>query len=269
MLYRTTATPLDDIEFIARSKHRISALEALSERPQSRDELSAVTGASPSTIGRMLREFEDRHWIRRNEHQYEATELGAFVTAGITELVDRIETGQKLSDVWQWLPIEAMGFTIEMASDAVVTVAESDSPYGPVNRFASLLREAEEFRFVGFDVALLEPCRDELRRRIVDGMQTEIIDPPSVAKYILSTYGEHCAESLESDDFSVLLHDELPPYGVSLFDRRIAISGYNPDSGTVQVLIDTDAKAAREWAEATFESYRDEARALSLEQVVE
>jgi predicted transcriptional regulator len=137
-----------------------------------------------------------------------------------------------------------------------------------VNRFASLLRETDRFRFVGYDVALLEPCKDELSQRIIDGMHTEIIDPPSVASYILSTYREHCSESLQSGNLTVRVHDDLPAYGVSLFDDRIGISGYNPDSGTVQVLLDTDAPEAREWAESTYESYRREARPLALETVV-
>lgn len=262
MLSNTTSSPLDDIEFLARSEHRVTALAALARRPQSRAGLQTLTEASTSTIGRTLREFEDRHWIRRDGHQFEATQLGAFVALGMRELIERLETEHKLRDVWQWLPTEAKGFTIEMASNAVVTDAAADDPYGPVNRFVSLLRKTDRFRFVGYDVALLEPCKDELRQQILDGMRTEIVDPPSVAKYILSTYNEHCSEPLESGDLTVRLHENLPSCGLSLFDDRIAISGYNPDSGTVQVLLDTDAPEAREWAESTYESYRREARSL-------
>lgn len=260
-----TGSPLNDIEFLARSESRTTALAAIAEQPQSRADLRTLTQTSSSTVGRMLREFEKRHWIRRNGQQYEATQLGVFVASGMRELIERLETEQKLRDGWQWLPTELGGFTIEMCADAVVTVADVNVPYRPVNRFSSLLQETTTFRFVGIDVALLEPCKDELRQRIIDGMQTEIIDPPSVARYIHSTYREHCAEPLESGNLTVLLHEELPPYGISIFDDRIAISGYNSDSGTVQMLIDTDAPEMREWAESIFESYRREARPLTLD----
>ena len=269
MIPRNTNKPLDDVEFLARSDHRVTVLTALARRPQSRADLQTMTAASTSTIGRTLREFEERQWISKDGHQFEATQLGAFVAAGIKELIDRLETEQALRDVWQWLPTEASGFTIEMASKAVVTDAKADDPYGPVNRFVSLLRKTNRFRFVGYDVALLEPCKDELRRQILEGMRTEIIDPPSVAKYILSTYKEHCSETLESGNLTVRLHENLPSYGLSLFDDRIAISGYNADSGTVQVLLDTDAPEAREWAELTYEFYRHEARPLAPELTVE
>lgn len=263
-----TSSPLDDIEFLARSEHRITALDALAQRPQSRAELKALTETSSSTIRRMLRAFEERNWIRRNGTHYEATQLGAFVAVGMRELVNRIETEQTLRGVWQWLPGEASGFTIEIATDAVVTVAETDDPYHPVNRFVSLLRETDRFQFVGFDVALLEPCKNELRQRIVDGMQTEIIDPPSGAQYVLANYREHCSAALESGNLTIRLHDDLPPYGISLFDDRIAVSCYDRDSGTVRVLVDTDTPEARAWAESTFESYRREARPLAIEPMV-
>lgn len=270
MLPSTKSSSLDDIEFLARSDHRVTVLAAVARRPQSRSDLRELTGASASTIGRMLREFEKRRWIRRNGQQFEATQLGAFVATGMEELIDRLETEQQLRDVSQWLPIEDNdnGFSIEMASKAVVTVAGTDAPYAPVNRFVSLLRQTDRFQFVGYDVALLEPCKDEFRQRILDGMRTEIIDPPGVAKYILSTYKEHCAEPLESGNLTVRLHDDLPTYGISLFDDRIAISGYNSDNGTVQVLLDTDAAAARDWAESMYESYRHDARPLTLESTV-
>ena len=268
MLPNTTNSPLEEIEFLARSEHRVTALTALAERPQRRADLRAMTGASASTVARTLRAFDERNWISRDGDRYEATQLGAYVAAGMRELIDRLETEQQLRAVWPWLPGEASGFTVEMAADAVVTVAEPDAPYRPVNRFASLLRRTDRFRFVGADVALLEPCKDDLRRRIVDGMETEIIDPPRVAEYIRSTYRDHCAAPLESGNLAVMVHDDLPPYGVSCFDDRIAVSCCDRTTGMVRVLIDTDAADAREWAESTFERYRREARPLALEPTV-
>lgn len=269
MLFTTTSTPLEDIEFLARSEHRTTILDTLAESAATRADLRAETEASSSTVGRTLRAFEERNWITRNGTQYEATQLGAFVAMGMRDLLGRLETERTLRDVWQWLPSEESGFTVEMATDAVVTVAESDAPYAPVNRFVALLRETDRFQFVGQDIALLEPCKDELRQQVIDGMETEIIDPPSVARYILSTYEDHCSPALEKSNFTVQLHDNLPPHGVSLFDNRIAISCYDTDSGMVRVVIDTDDADAREWAESTFETYQRDARPLALEQTID
>ena len=254
-----------EIEFLARSTHRVEVLYAVAERPHRRDELRELTGASSANLGRVLRSFEKRNWIVRDGHSYEATPLGEFVVGEFRGLHEGMKTERKLRDTWQWLPTEAKRFTIEMVSEAVVTVAETADPYGPVNRFVSLLRETNRFRFVGYNNALLEPCKDELRRRIVDGMQMEVINPPSVARYVLSTYPDHCSASFESGNLTVQVHEDVPSYGISLFDDRIGISGYNPDSGTVQVLVDSDAPEVREWAESAFDSYRRETRPFTPE----
>lgn len=262
-------SPIDDVSYLTRSEHRVSVLVALTDRSRSRSELSELTGVSSSTIRRTLCEFEARNWIRRDGSQFEATQLGTFVAATMTELLERFDIERTLRDVWHWLPGDESGFTIELCADAVVTVADSNDPYAPVNRFESLLRETSEFRFVGSDVALLEPCKDVLRRRIVDGMRTEIIDPPRAARYILSTYPEHCVAPLESGELTVFTHDDLPPYGIGLFDDRVIVSCYEENSGTVSAVIDTPVPAAREWAESVYDRYRSAAQPLEPERLVE
>lgn len=260
---------IDDVAYLVRSEHRVPALVALKVRPRSRSELWEMVGVSSSTIRRTLSEFEARNWIRKDGYQYETTPLGAYIASAVTELIERVEIERKVRDVWQWLPDEESGFTIEMCAGAVVTVAEADNPYAPVNRFLTLIRETDHFRFVGPDIAIFEPHRDELCQRVIDGMQTEIIDPPSVATYYRSTYPDLFAETLASGNLTMRLHDELPPYGIGIFDHRIAICGHDSDSVTVRVLLDTDSEDAREWAESQFDFYRRHTSTVPLETVVD
>lgn len=267
--YRDRESTIDDIAYLTRSNHRVQTLVALTVRPRSRSELCELTGVSSSTIRRTLSEFEDRNWIRKDGYQYVGTRLGEAVVSGIVELIDRVETERKLRDVWHWLPDEVIGFTIETRSETTVTVADYEAPYRPVNRFKSLLQATDRIQFAGVGVGLYEPCKDVFRQRILDGMQAELIDSPSVARYLLSTYPERCAELFDSGNLNALLHDDLPHYGVGIFDDRIAISGSNHDSGSVEALVDTDAPNAREWAESVYASYRSEARPLEPERLLE
>ena len=262
-------SPIDDIAYLARSEHRAPTLVALAVRPRSRSELWEMTGVSSSTIRRTLREFEDRNWIRRVGYQYEATPLGTFIASAMAELIERVETERKVRDVWQWLPDEESGFTVEMCTDAVVTVAEADNPYAPINQFLSLIRETDHFRFVGSSLALLEPCRDEFCQRIIGGMETKIIDLPSVAKYIRSTYPELSSKTLASGNLTIRLHDDLPKYSIGIFDHRVAICGHDPDSVTVRVLVDTDAPDVRKWAESQYAFYRRQTPTVSLEAITD
>ncbi|WP_331236029.1 helix-turn-helix transcriptional regulator [Natronorarus salvus] len=262
-------SPVEDIAYLTRADHRVAALAASTVRPRSRSELVELTGVSSSTIRRTIREFEDRNWVRKVDYQYETTQLGAYIASGMVELIDRVETEQTLRDVWGWLPGEESGFTIEMVSDAAVTVAAADAPYAPVNRFVSLFEGSDRFRAVGFDVALLEPCRDELCRRLDDGMHADLIAPPRVANYIRSTRSEQFSTTFERGDLTIRLHDDLPSYGVCLFDDRVAISGYGPEGVTVRVLVDSDAPAVYEWAESTYTAYRRTTPTLPLDPIQE
>jgi len=258
-------TPIDDIAYLARSEHRAPTLIALTVRPRSRSELWEMTGVSESTIRRTLSEFEEREWVYRDGYQYEATQLGAFIASAMADLIDRVETERKLRDVWRLLPDEETGFTIEMCSDATVTVADPEDPSGPITRFCSLIEETDRLRFTGLDVAMLDSCKNELCERIVDGMETDLINPPRVANYIRSDCPDLFSDALDSGNLDVRLHDELPPFGVSIFDNRIAITGYDPEGVTVRVLVDTDDPDAREWAESTFMSHRRKTPILPIE----
>lgn len=265
MVQRTTDSPIDDIAYLARSEHRVPTLAALTVRPRSRSELWELTGVSSSTIRRTLSEFEDRNWIVRDGYRYETTQLGAFIASEMADLIERFDTEQKLRNVWSWLPDENTGFSIEFCTEAEVTEATGDQPYRPVNRFKELLEGAESVRFALLDVALLEPCKDDLCTRIVEGMETEIIDPPRVIRYIRTSCAELFEEAFDSGNLTVRVHDDLPSFGLAVFDDRVAVIGYDNDGVTVRVLIDTDEPDARAWATERLEMYNRQTPTISIE----
>jgi len=252
-------SPLSDAEFLARTEHRIPVLGALSTEPRERRELEELAGVSRTTIGRTLRAMERRRWVEQDGDRYEATPLGAFVASSVEEFVEQLETEQQLRDVWDLLPTEE-GFDVADCVDAVVTVAESDDPYAPVNRWVALLDASGRLRFVGSDVGLFEPSKNDLRRFVLDGMQAEIVDPPEHARYITSTYPDYVEAMLETGNLTVRVHDDVPEYGVGILDDRVVVCGVHPEDGTARVLVDTDARSVREWATEIYERYRRESR---------
>ncbi|MFC7214058.1 helix-turn-helix transcriptional regulator [Saliphagus sp. GCM10025334] len=256
---------LEDVEYLARSSHRVTVLTSLTEEPKTRAELRETTGASTSTISRTLRALEERRWVVRNGHCYEATPLGTYVAAGVTDLLERLETEQNFRDIWERLPVGEVDGGLEEFADAAVTPATVEDPYRPVSRFLALLGESDTFRFVGFELGLIEPCIDELCRQIIDGLEATIIDLPGVANYIRSTYPDRSTRTLRSGNLTALLHDDPPPHGLSLFDERVGLCVYAPNTGSLEAMVDTDSMAVRTWAEQTFERYRQGARPLALE----
>lgn len=259
-------SPIADIAYLARSEHRVPTLVALTDRPRSRSELCELAGVSSSTMRRTLDEFEGRIWIHKDGYQYVATRLGEAIASGMEDVIERVETERKLRDVWHWLPDELGKFSIETWSELTVTVADPDSPYRPVGRFESLLRNTTTLRFLRPEVALMDPCFDVLHQLIGDGVDMTLIDRPECHSYFLSTYPKRSSEMVRQDNFTVLEQDDLPPYGVGLLDACVTISCYEQDSGTVHALIDTEAPAVREWGESIYETYKADARYIEPQQ---
>ena len=98
----------------------------------------------------------------------------------------------------------------------------------------------------------------DIQERIVDGLEAEDILAPSVVANVLAEYPGKCIEACRSGHLTVHLHEELP-YGLAIFDDRVGIGVRNEETRTLQMFVDTDSPAVREWAETVFESYRSEA----------
>lgn len=259
------ASPRETIEFLARSPHRLTVLDELFDGPKDRVDLRAATGASDPTIGRILGDFDSRGWTRRAGHNYTLTQPGQFVAEHFLPLLDRMETEQRLREVWRWLPHEFDGFSFEMVADATVTMVEPGDPYAPANRCLELYRGSERVR--GFDAAVTAPHHfEEVYQRIVDGMEAEIIFPRNVSMKIATAYPEKAIEAFRSDHLTLRVTDDLPLYRLLIFDDRVGIGGYHPETGVLQGYVDTDVATVREWANSTYESFRCDSQPLSREQ---
>ncbi|WP_293033174.1 winged helix-turn-helix domain-containing protein [Natronococcus sp.] len=255
---------LDDIEFLVSSTHRVGVLDALTSGPCDRDELRTITGASSPTMGRILTDFQNRHWIERDRRMYQLTGLGEFVADQFEDFVNAMEYQRRLQEVWPWLPHEIDGFSIELFTDVVVSRPGPGYPYKPVERLTELITTTESMR--GFGMALLksgnlEPFFDHVR----DDLMCEYIYPPVVFEELLSWDKETVLETTAHINYTVLLHDDLPlddRCGLCLFDDRVSICCYDPETGALRSLIDTESDEMHGWAESYYEQFRDEARLL-------
>jgi predicted transcriptional regulator len=258
-------SPLDEIEFLTRSEHRHAVLDALAERPRTRADLRALTGASSSTLGRVLGDFESRCWVERVGPRYEATSLGAFVAEGLVALLERMETERTLREVWRWLPAEEIGFDVELFADAVVTVPELGSPRRTVGRFIELVEETETMR--GFAPTTAISDMEALFRNVIDGMEAELMWPTDLTETVLTSHPERMAAAVECDNLTVLTNEDLP-CACAIFDERVGLAGYDRETGIMRATVDTDAPEARRWAEDLYASYRRDARPLDPEAIV-
>lgn len=260
---------VEEIDFLARSDHRIGVLEVLTQGPCSRANLRAVTGASSPTMGRVLADFEDRRWIVRDGPTYELTSLGEFVADRFLDLRKAMEIERKLRDVWQWLPREMEGFSVDMFTDAVVSRPGPGYPYEPVERLTQLIGGTDRMR--GFDSIVQKSINNEtVCRAVLDGMELEYVYSPVALEGTFAWNPDRVMEAATCENCTVLVHDALPDgdrCGLGIVDDRVGICCHDIDTGALTAIVDTDAPEAREWAISTFEHVRQEARPVDAETV--
>jgi predicted transcriptional regulator len=81
----------DDLEFLARAETRVRAIQLLAENSYNRDELIDRLGISRATLSRLLRQFEDRDWVKKNNDGYTTTRFGSALAQDITRLLETTE----------------------------------------------------------------------------------------------------------------------------------------------------------------------------------
>ncbi|QCJ48330.1 winged helix-turn-helix domain-containing protein [Haloprofundus sp. MHR1] len=256
---------LEDIEFLALSVNRVEVLNAVAETPHTRRDLQERTGASQPTLGRILRDFEERNWVEATGREYAATPTGRLVADGFSNLREIVETEQKLRQVANWLPTEAMTFDLRRLRDATITTPTQTRPNAPVQRVLELLRDAERVEIVSY--AFNEQSMDVVRRRVADEGQTfEGIFSASAIDAIAddSALRERLRELVDLPGAELRVVDDDVPVALTVADDVVHLF-LRDDDGLLQASVDTDDEAVLTWARDVHDRYRNEARPLDAD----
>ncbi|WP_129112621.1 helix-turn-helix transcriptional regulator [Halegenticoccus tardaugens] len=246
---------LEEIEFLALSANRVEVLDALAEGAHSRRELGDRTDASQPTLGRILRDLEERKWIVRTDEGYAATATGRMVAEGFTDLWETVETERRLRDVVEWLPTESMGFDPRRLGDATITVPSRTKPNAPVQRVLELLRRAEQVRILSH--AFNEQSLDVIRRRTVEGEQTfkGVFSPEAVeAVADDATLRRRLRELDGAERAEIRIYEGEIPLAVTITDELVHLL-LRDDDGILRAALDTDDESVRSWARGLYEEY--------------
>ena len=255
---------LAEIEFLARSSNRVDVLRSLAAERRTRTDLAAATGASQATLGRILEDFEDRTWIRREGSEYVATATGRLVAEGFTNLLSIVETERELRSIVRYLPTHAMDFDLGHLDDATITVPSETRPSAPVQRLLGLLRNADEVRIVSH--AFNEQSLRVITERTVDEDQTfrgvfsrtaidALADDPALRDRLESI--------LDAESATVRIAGDGTPLAMTIADEVVHLL-LRDENGILRASLDTDEQAVRSWAHDTFDHYWRAADPLDL-----
>ena len=85
------AEALKEVAYLSRSANRVEILQTLTRESHTRRDLTELTGASRTTLDRIVNELEDRGWARRTDDgDYTATPAGDHLMAQLLPFVESV-----------------------------------------------------------------------------------------------------------------------------------------------------------------------------------
>lgn len=251
-----------DLDVLIDLIRRSPLLEELRGDAFARAELQDRLNVSRSTSHRHTKLFGEMDVIEKANGEFRLTESGKLLTDAMVRFKREADSALQLAPVLEAIQDAPVEINSEAFAGATVTNTERGDPYSPMARFVALVRETETLH--GFDMDAIAPLYlNEIRQRIIDGMETKDIGLPEATKNALDDYPEKCTQACASGYLEIRLHDDLP-FGLAIFDDRVGIGARERDTRALRVFVDTGSPEVREWAETVFEVY--DAEAVPLEE---
>jgi predicted transcriptional regulator len=242
--------------------NRKAALAVLAEEPHHRQELQEKLDYSKATCHRIIRSFDERGLIRRTNNGYELSELGRTLNTQVRQFEESVRTAWQIESLLEGIAASDVEFDIELVMDANIVRAEANDPYPPIKRFLELFRESDTVRNFGPTPIPPTMVDEFFELQFSEGKKIEIIKPSPVLSKYVSEYEEYGRKAAERNQLGCRIHHNLP-FGMSLFENHIGLRGYDLETGTVLVSVDTNDPEAVAWGERVFEHYREQSSPLA------
>lgn len=246
---------LEGIEFLARSSNRVRVIDALETAPMGRRDIEEETGVSRATLGRILDDFEERGWVRRDGRTYETTLVGDYVAREFTALLERFEPVPGLNELAQWFPEEGFDFDLGCLAGAEIVRATKSDALAPTTHISRRLRTADRVRVVSYSHIpdVLEVC---WRRTVGGPLELEsVIDSGALDRIGTDPrMVDHAREMAQSGQAELYVYHGTVPYTVFVVDDAVLLCLSGGD-GAPHAVIETANETVRAWAEATIDTY--------------
>lgn len=255
----TEPTPLDDVEFLSRSPHRVRVLETLSTEARTRAEIHEATTIPQATLGRILDDFQDRGWVAKCGREFTLTPFGALLATEFAGLLSTVETVQRFAAVARHLPVEEFTFDLRLLREATVTVPRAPDVFAHVRRTEELVGDAARLRWLTGNVFLdaipqqrdLVFERNQTQEVVIAGDALDVaLSNPDTARVV--------RELLETEKLAVYRYDGDVPTALGIVDDVAVLVPYD-DQGMPCALVETENVTVRSWVAGTLDDYRDRA----------
>jgi predicted transcriptional regulator len=263
-----TESALEAIQFFANSVNSVRVFEALANGVTTSSTLTERTGASRSTVARILDDGESRGWVESEGSRYKLTYMGELMIEEFHAYLETIEGAQQLKNVINYLPEPARELDIRYLRDATITTPTSEWPGAHYNRALELYRLGDAYR--GLTQVAPEMIVQTLANQVEQGeLDLEGVIEAAFTEALLDNPERAAPWQAFAD--RVWVYDGDIPVNMHLIDRRVVLwldaSSGNRVRG--EGLLESEHPAVVSWAESLYEEYKSESEPLDLTRLPE
>lgn len=241
--------PFDAMSYVLRSRNRFGILEAVADRPCERSALVAATGSSRVTVGRILRDFEERAWVTTDGREYAATVEGRALANAIRAALDELEGVGRVAPLLPEFPLEDAVLPRGSLAAATVTTPNAAQPMLPTQRLTELGTNAAVARMyaVGMTVEATEAHLELVRDA---GQHLELLVTANALAVARETPAvREPLSALVATDAVVAVCDPDPTFPfVARFDDH-AVLAATTDNGTIAGIVEWDTDEMTAWVD--------------------
>jgi predicted transcriptional regulator len=255
---------IETVEFLARSKTRLTILQELSETDRlTRAEFRQRLDTSRTTVQRNLEALVDHGLVTHDGRHYSLTAGSDHVLDRFVDLLETVTEVQDLQPFLEWVDTEELDFEVSHLSQADLFTPRAGDPYAMINRHVDRLDEGHEIRallpFTGLHAT------EVAHERILDHRaHGELVVVPTIVDTYRTQpeYRELFEDLAGHPRFDLFEYDGPLPFSISLVDETvqlIAAEGNEP-----RAMLESDAPELHRRAETMFEEYKREATPVDL-----
>jgi len=239
---------------------RIDILEAVHETQRKRTKLQRDLDQSRSTVYRALSQLEEANLVTERDGVYELTTFGSLLFGEYREF------RQKVSSLWEARELFETARDVEqifdpaVIYDADIHLVDECAPTYLYNRIADEIADANKVRGVARTVS--EPIVNSYVTNCCHGDLTgDLVYTEPAFEFLQTEFEDEFRQLAQSDQFTCHSVSENVSFELLMFEEpltKITIAIYD-QTGVVRGTIATSHQRVLDWAETTYEHFREQA----------
>ncbi|NHN61572.1 MULTISPECIES: winged helix-turn-helix domain-containing protein [Halorussus] len=254
----TTESALDAIQVFANSSHSVRVFEALADGPTTSRALAEQTGASRSTVARILADGETRGWVDSEGSQYELTDLGETMIDEFSDYLETIKGVHHLEEMIQWLPSPARELDFRHFRSADIITPTGTNPVKPFDYLEEWVRTGSKKRSlaIGAVTRFVQLIHDQC---VAGKLESESVIQADWFDTLAAEPKQIPLWRTRAERGDVLIYDGEVPISFHVIDEAVGIWASEEARDVVRGLVVVENPAVVSWAESLYADYRAEA----------